>query len=372
MNTHSPRQSLALALHALFVALGCGFACSRVSSAAPLKTADFEFVSGGRILSGRIDQPGEGKARDLIIFVHGSGATDIRRGNTYFDLRSRFAELGIASMTWDKPGCGRSEGEFDSNQSIEASAQEVVDAIAYARRVKVPGANQAGIWATSRGCWVAPLALARDPTLRFWISVSGTPAEDNKYYLMSANLPLEGRAPAETKRLMAEWRRGREIFIQGGSYDSYLRATETLRKDPAVFYLAGDLTGTKADYEAEQAAYLKAPERLPLDPETLSLVRVPNLDRTLRGLSIDVLALFGERDTNSDWRKARALYEATIGRNPNASLTVRTFPDCNHSINISSTGSVREVEGTPLDAGMKCPGYYEVQIEWLRKYVVRE
>ena len=90
------------------------------------------------------------------------------------------------------------------------------------------------------------------------------------------------------------------------------------------------------------------------------------------GLDIEVLALFGEKDTNVNWRKANALYESTIGQNPNATLTVHTFPDGNHIINVTETGSVREVEGTPHGAGTKCKGYYETQIEWLRKHVLAE
>lgn len=41
-------------------------------------------------------------------------------------------------------------------------------------------------------------------------------------------------------------------------------------------------------------------------------------------------------------------------------------------MSVSATGSVREVEGMPLDSGVKCEGYYEAQIEWLRKYVISE
>jgi pimeloyl-ACP methyl ester carboxylesterase len=333
-------------------------------------TRDFEFVSGNKTLSGIIDQPAHGNTRALIVFVHGSGVTDIRRENRYFDLRRRFAELGIACATWDKPGRGRSEGEFDENQPLEESTQEVLDAIAYLRTSKVPGSNKIGIWATSHGGWVAPIALSKDPDIKFWISVSGPPAEDNKYYLIKSNLPLEGRTQEETARLMDEWKRGREIFFQGGDYNAYLAATKNLRKDPAVFYFAGDLTGSSKEYEAEQDAYRKGKDKQQFDQETLSIIRVQNFDQMLSRLDIDVLALFGEKDTNLNWRKTRDLYESTIGRNPRATLAVRTFPDGNHGITVSATGSVREIEGTPLDAGVKCKGYYETQIDWLRKYVV--
>jgi uncharacterized protein len=265
------------------------------------------FVTGNKTLSGIIDEPRGSEARALIVFVHGSGITDIRRENRYSDLRRRFAELGITCVVWDKPGCGRSEVKFDDNQPLEESAHEVLDAVAWLRTGQILGSSKIGIWGTSRGGWVAPIALSRDPGIKFWISVSGTPAEDNTYYLVASNLPLEGRTPEQTAALMQEWKRGRQIFLEGGDYDSYLAATEKLRRDPAVFYFAGNLTGSRKDYEAEQAAYLKAKGKFQFDPETLSMIRVQNFDAMLSRLDVDVLALFGEKDTNANWRKARAL-----------------------------------------------------------------
>ena len=332
-------------------------------------TRDFEFTSGNKILSGIIDQPNDLEAEAIIIFVHGSGITDIRRENRYSDLRSRFTPLGITCVTWDKPGRGKSEGVFDDNQPLEESAQEVLDAIKWLRSEKIPGFKKIGIWATSRGGWVAPIALSGDDGIKFWISVSGTSAVDNKYYLMKSNLPLEGRTPDQTEMLMNEWKRGREIFIHGGNYESYLAETENLRKDPSVFYFAGDLTGTKEAFVAEQEAYLRDKENYEFD-ENFSIIRVPNFAEMLSNLDIHVLALFGEKDTNVNWRDAKALYDTTVGKNHMATLTTHIFPNCNHSMSVSTSGSVREVEGTPLDSGTKCEGYYDVQIDWLKRYVV--
>jgi hypothetical protein len=95
----------ALAASALLLsdAIGGSIAAQDI---APMKTRDFEFASGNKVLSGFIDQPGDGQARALIVFIHGSGGTNIRKENRYFDLRRRFTELGIACVTWDKPAWG--------------------------------------------------------------------------------------------------------------------------------------------------------------------------------------------------------------------------------------------------------------------------
>ena len=160
--------------------------------------------------------------------------------------------------------------------------------------------------------------------------------------------------------------------MQGGGYKSYLEATTHLRKDPAIFYFAGNLTSSPEEYEAQQEAYMKTESQYEVDEETYSILRVRNFDKMLNGLNIDVLALFGEKDTNVDWRKTQELYKSTIGLNPNATLTIHTFPKGNHSINVTQTGSVREVEETPIGSGNKCEGYYQTQMAWLRKHVLSE
>jgi hypothetical protein len=129
-------------------------------------------------------------------------------------------------------------------------------------------------------------------------------------------------------------------------------------------------TGTadvsEASFLAEQRLFASGERQV--HPETGLMVYVPGFADMLRGLDVDVLALFGERDTNVDWRKTRALYEATIGRNPRASLTVKTFPDGNHNIHRSRTGGIREME--EMRERSPCDGYYKVQVDWLRERVL--
>ena len=136
-------------------------------------------------------------------------------------------------------------------------------------------------------------------------------------------------------------------------------------------YFAGDLTGTREAYEDEQQTYLSSKDRYTFDEETMGAVHVPHFDTLLSGLDIHVLALFGEKDTNLNWRRTKALYESTIGENPHATLSVRTFPNANHLISLTETGSVREVEGQLIRSGEKAAGYYDIQVDWLRRRLSR-
>ncbi len=347
-----------------FVLPACG---SDRADTAPPTTADFEFVSDGLTLSGIISQPAQGEAKALILFVHGYGNTDVRGWDMYADLRSRFAALGIASVTWDKPGQGRSEGKFDINQPVASSAQEVLDAVACVRANKVPGAGRIGIWGISRAGWIAPLALSRDPDIGFWISVAGVTAEDNYLYLLRSNLPYEGSTVEEAEALVQEWKRGFELFHTGASYEEYRAATKNLRANAYITRMTGEGI-TREAYEREQAELRNAEGPLPFEPETGMQIYVQDFDAMLARLDIDVLALFGEKDLNVDWRKTRALYEATVGKNPDATLTVKTFSDGNHNIDVSETGSMREMQS--MTTWRKSDGYYAAQIDWLRTHVL--
>src|SRR5688572_11668503 len=97
-----------------------------VSGYAEMRTDTFSFFFEGKKYSGLIDIPDQKKATAMIVLVPGSGKTDIVAGHGFQDIRSRFTEQGFACLVWDKAGCGKSEGVFNYNQSIQNSASEVI------------------------------------------------------------------------------------------------------------------------------------------------------------------------------------------------------------------------------------------------------
>ena len=324
------------------------------------------FETSGLKLSGIFDAPKDGDAKALILLVHGYGETNIRERNSFSELRQRFNAIGIATAVWDKPGQGQSEGTFDINQSVYSSAREVIDAAEYFRKMNAPGSDRIGIWGVSRAGWIAPIAISQDPDIDFWISVSGTTAEDNFAYLLLSNLPYEGGTHEQALQLASEWRRGCEIFRTGGSYDRYLAATQALRANQYILRMRGDWP-TRAEFEAQQQTC--AGDSCPsVDDELCSYVFIEDFDTMLGSLDVDVLAIFGEKDLNIDWRKTLEFYEATIGQNDEASLAIEVFNDADHNLNVAETGSIREMRS--MTAPQKSDGYYDAQVAWLQRYVV--
>lgn len=339
---------------------------SNPAAAGDMKTERFEFVSDGKRLSGFIDTPAKGPVRATIVIVHGYGKTDVAGGTSWLDLRTRFTALGIATLIWDKPGCGQSEGVFDANQPVASSAQEVLDAVKQLRDRKLPGTEKIGLWGISRAGWIAPLAIARDPGIAFWISVSGTDDKESFPYLLESNLRIEGRPEPEIAALLGGWRRGFEITRTGGSFADYRAATDALWRDPFMVYLTGGSGPDEAGFVAQQRQFLSGAFKV--DERTGLMIYVPDFRQMLMGLNVPVLAIFGEKDSSVDWRATLALYSETIGRNPRAALTIRTFPDGNHNLQQATTGGLREM--IEMRDRRPSAGYFEAMEDWLRKTVL--
>ncbi len=332
----------------------------------PGATVDFTFKSNGLTLSGIFDTPAENVTEALIIFVHGYGGTDIRARNSYADLRQRFNEIGIATVVWDKPGQGRSEGTFDINQSVFSSAKEVLDAANFLRETSAPGSDRIGIWGISRAGWIAPIALSQDKDIDFWVSVSGTTAEDNFSYLLLSNLPYEGGTIEQAEQFAGEWRKGCEIFRTGGSFTAYQDATQNLRANEYIKKMRGSWPNSMQYRNDQQNCTAGACANV--DSDMCSYVFIENFETMLSSLNVDTLAIFGEKDLNVDWRKTHKLYQSTIGKNPDASLRIVSFKDSDHNLHVSDTGSLKEMNA--MTAPKKSSGYYDVQINWLTETVL--
>ena len=196
--------------------------------------------------------------------------------------------------------------------------------------------------------------------------MSGTTAEDNFAYLLLSNLLHMGGTEEQVAVLADEWRAGCEIFRTDGSYDAYLEATQNLRANTYIRNMRGEWQ-TRLQFVAQQLN-CSAGSCKNTDDDMCSYVFIEDFDTMLSSLDIDMLAIFGEKDLNVDWQKTRSLYTSTIGQNPDATLFIASFPDADHNLNVSETGSIREMQA--MTNPQKTEGYYDVQIKWLKEHVL--
>ena len=317
----------------------------------------FEFSFEGVTLNGILNAPQVQPPKGIILIVHGSGRTDAVAQDTWGHVRRTLVKAGYATYMWDKMGCGKSEGTFDYNQPVANSADEAIAAIHALKKAKIEGSSDIGLWGISRAGWICPIIMERYSDIRFWISVSGVDDKENFNYLIAQNLRIAGYDSDYIEQIGKELVEGTRISHEGGSYEAYRKATSHLAKDP--FWLRFTNGGVP---ESGYYAFQKEFKNEILDEASGLQVYIKDFDKTLRKINCPVLALFGEKDMNVDWTKTKALSEKTIA--PNTSLTVKSFPNCNHNLAEVNTGAFYEYQDTGLEFE-NCVGFLEAMTQWL-------
>jgi uncharacterized protein len=167
---------------------------------------EVEFSSQGARLSGTVIVPRTGKVLAGVVFVHGSGMQVRAR-----DLARRFATDGIAMLTYDKRGVGRSGGEYPAQRTISeknfnllaGDASAALDRLAAHPRVDgVPlgfvGFSQAG--------YLVPLAAVRNRKVRFIALWSGPVCKASEEDIYSVYTSDRDLADPPTFEQVRRWR----------------------------------------------------------------------------------------------------------------------------------------------------------------------
>jgi len=120
-----------------------------------------EFISHNDKLSGSLVYPESGKIDSAVIFVHGSGKQE---RNMHW--AQRFASQGIAALVYDKRGVGRSEGDYEKNQSVSEKNINLLadDSIAALKALKEHPKTKGlpiGLTGISQAGWIVPLAAIK-------------------------------------------------------------------------------------------------------------------------------------------------------------------------------------------------------------------
>lgn len=338
-----------------------GLICSLtiINAQESFKTDTFSFSFEGKRLHGFIDIPVDYKPDALIIIVGGHGKTNYGYRDWYNDsLYKCFTNQGLTCVRWDKAGCGKSEGEYNHNQTVQNSAKEIIAAIKEIERLNLPGSAQVGLWSGSRGGWISPIVIQDYPKVAFWISMSGGDGLDSWPYKFESDLRFAGKSEKEAKLLISEFLHAGKIFESGGTYEEFLEAEKNFGKDSLCLSYIGRGNLTKEGYYREQKSIM---QNLLYNRDSTSnlYVLVPNFKDVLNQINCPVLAIYGEKDYVVDWRKTILLYKETIGEKNN--LTIKAFPDGNHALLKCKTGASNE----KLENAEFCDEYLTAMATWL-------
>jgi dipeptidyl aminopeptidase/acylaminoacyl peptidase len=274
-----------------------------------------------------------------IIFVHGSGSSDASGYGSYMPIFKYFSSLGFVCMSWDKPGCGESTGDW-GEQDFTDRANEVLAAIQFLKTFKAIDPKRIGLWGSSQGGWILPLAASMSNDVNFIIPVSGpgiTPKEQYIYSMehMFKNSGLSDEEIKKAKDFMSTYDK---LVLEDAPNQKLLELIDKFKNDDWF----KNLSQAIGDWE-KTFKFSKKMAKVNYDPvAVLEKVKCP------------VLSIWGELDIFVPAQKSKEIFEKALKKAGNKDVTLKIFPGADHGISMKATGKLAD-------------GFLQTMGDWLKK-----
>lgn len=301
------------------------------------------FRSGDATLSGTLYLPKGGRALGAVVVTH-SASKPQHDALLYQHLTEMLPPLGIAVLTYDRRGSGKSGGNLkDSDYAMLAD-----DAIAAVQMLKVDtriDPERVGIWGLSQGGWLSLLAAARSSDVRFVVSIAAplvTP--DVQMMFRSENaMRINGYPEVEIDQMRA-MRKAVDDYMRGTGDRAAAQALVDGAKGKPWFDLLymGKTVGDRAT-----SRWRKEIEYDPLP--TLDEVKVP------------ALILFGANDPEVPV----ATSVGRIDARPRPNLTVQVIAGADHHMATSMTPQAQMDPDQTERVRPEASEYFAILTSWL-------
>jgi uncharacterized protein len=302
-------------------------------------------------LGGRVHVPATAGPHPAVVFVDGSGPGE-RDG--WWDWPERFGHAGIASLAYDKPGCGESSGDW-REQTLQDRAVETLAAAASLARQPRIDPDRIALLGMSQGGWVAPLAATlptpRAPAVAAVVALStpGVSPLEQETYRIAHQLPAQGFSQAESAAAAAAFHDMLGRIRSGDSAEEVFAALQSHRDAPWFPYLG---PGNAAEVRFLAGIYGFEP--------------APVLER----LTCPVLALWGADDLLVPVDRSVDTFDVALRKAGNANYRLQVVPGADHGLS-----TVEGVGDAEPDAGAGrrfAPGAVETLTGWLRQVLGAE
>jgi pimeloyl-ACP methyl ester carboxylesterase len=265
------------------------------------RSEDLIIPAGDLQLAGTLYVPLSGQPAPAVVFVHGAGPAV--RGDRYHELARHFARKGVASLIYDKRGCGASTGDW-TRAGLYDLAEDALACVRLLRSRPEIKPTQVGLWGLSQGASIIPIAAGQSPEVAFVIAVGGCLDFEGQMRYFRANLfRRHGHPPAA-------------LDIANKTFLIQVDLSNRIR--------SGSLPAPRAlqdscrfEFDLDQAAVWRQ-------------VRQP------------ILAIYGEKDRHVPLAENIAGLSAAVEQSGNRDFTLIIYPNASHSIGKTLTGELGE------------------------------
>jgi pimeloyl-ACP methyl ester carboxylesterase len=315
------------------------------------KEEEVSFKNKDVTIAGTLLSPSTRGPHPAVVFLHGSGPQD---RNGYVSLiritADYFARNGIATLIYDKRGCGSSTGNWET-ATFDDLALDAISGMKSLQKRKDIHPDRIGFWGSSQAGWIMAKATTFSKDIAFIVSVSAggsgfTVAEQELF-----NVETEMRANDFSDAEIAEVLTSRKLlfdFVRTGeatTYDAALLKART--KERIKDWLTPP--STEIDRNKRDQWFLALD--IDFDP-------VP----AWRQYSGPVLAVFGELDSSTPVTQVVPKLSNALAARPNTDFTIKVFPKAHHLILEAKTGSDKELEFLKRYV----PGYFTLMLNWIQ------
>ncbi len=217
------------------------------------------FSFDGDQLNGRYLKPKKNAdAKGVLLFVHGDGAITYDAHGYYEILWNVLRKNGYAIFSWDKPGVGKSQGNW-LNQSMEDRQREVLSAIDFIQQKYGFTPENTGLIGFSQAGWVVPAVASNPEKIGFAIGIGfATNWIDQGEYFSIRKSALSGESEAQTQVAVEEYHKGIKFLDGSPTYDEYLEyeVNEPMGLDRFGFVMRNYRGDSTEDYSKLQVPVL--------------------------------------------------------------------------------------------------------------------
>jgi fermentation-respiration switch protein FrsA (DUF1100 family) len=292
----------------------------------------FDNPEAGIRLAGTLTVPAGDGPHPAVVLITGSGPED--RDETVFGHRPFFVladyltRRGIVVLRHDDRGVGESTGDF-AVATMPDFVSDALAAVAWLKARPEVDPSRIGLLGHSEGATLSPMAANTSGDVAFVVLLAGTGVNGRDLLVMQAKAinRASGVSEAVVEQNSALQRRLLDL-VATAENDSV--AGEQAR---AILAEAG-LTGAAADAQVRALLSPWMKYFLVYDP-------LPDV----RKLSVPVLALNGEKDTQVPPAENLLAIEEALREGGNPDVTAEVLPGLNHLFQTAVTGSPSEYAG---------------------------
>ncbi len=337
-----------------------------VSNEEPLyREEKVEFASGAITLAGALTLPESAGPHPAAVLVSGSGGQnrdeDIAGFPVFRVIADHLTRHGIAVLRYDDPGVGGSTGDV-SQQTIHDRTGNVLAAVGLLLRHAEIDPDRIGLIGHSEGGMVAPLAATRSDDVSFLVLLAGTGVPGDEILKVQLEFLLEdqGATAEEIQTARAQQQQLFSALTTGEGWEEVEREARRILLESIAAAPESERAAI-TDVDAYVDIVIKQQLATVQSPWFRSFVEYdpgPVLER----LSVPVLALFGELDTQVPAEMNAAAMAAALSVVDNPDFALFVLPGANHLFQAAVTGSVGEYSELKAEF---VPGFLEHIEEWV-------